>query len=224
MILLIDSFEAPSAGSAPMSVRHLTEGAAEGEKKYFIEGVFAQSEARNRNGRIYPKTVMEKALEAYSPAIAARRSLGELNHPTHPNVNPERASHIIESLKWEGNNVIGRARILTQLPQGKIVKGLIDEGVSFGVSTRGLGSITEKAGTKYVQDDFVLNTIDIVGDPSAPDAWVDAVLEGKEWVYNAATNSWVIAEAAKKQVQAVSYKQLQEQKLKLFAKFLTEIK
>lgn len=225
MQLLIDTFEptGPVVAEA-MMVRNMTETAEGGEKKYFIEGIFAQAEQRNRNGRIYPKSVMEKAIKSFMPAITAKRALGELNHPTHPNVNPERASHLIESLRWEGNNVIGRAKVLTSLPQGKIVKGLIDEGVSFGVSTRGLGSITEKAGTKYVQDDFVLNTIDVVGDPSAPDAWVEAVLENKDWVYDVSSNAWILAERVKTQIKQVSSKQLQEQKLAIFAKFLSDIR
>ena len=205
-------------------VRNKTEAATAGEKKYFIEGIFAQAEQRNRNGRIYPKSVMEKAIDAYMPTITSKRALGELNHPNHPNVNPERASHLIESLSWDGNNIIGRAKVLTSLPQGKIVKGLIDEGVSFGVSTRGLGTITEKSGTKYVQDDFVLNTIDIVGDPSAPDAWVDAIMENKDWVYDASSNAWILAERVKTQIKQVSTKQLQEQKLAMFAKFLSGIR
>lgn len=206
------------------TVQVLTEATATGEKKYFIEGIFAQAELKNRNGRIYPKSVMEKALSNYQPMIAARRALGELNHPAHPNVNPERASHLIEKLEWKGNNIMGRAKILTSLPMGKIAKGLIDEGVSFGVSTRGMGSITERSGVKIVQDDFVLNTIDLVSDPSGIDCWVEGIMEGKEWVFDAATGNWVIAEQMQKQAKAMSAKQLQEQKLKLFQKFLTQIK
>jgi hypothetical protein len=206
------------------TVKVLTEATTTGEKKYFIEGIFAQAELKNRNGRIYPKSVMEKAVELYQPMISARRALGELNHPPHPNVNPERASHLIEKLEWEGNNIMGRAKILTSLPMGKIAKGLIDEGVSFGVSTRGMGSITEKSGAKYVQDDFVLNTIDLVSDPSGIDCWVEGIMEGKEWVYDAATGNWVVAEQLQKQVKTMSNKHLQEQKLVLFQKFLNQIK
>lgn len=206
------------------TVNVLTEATSTGEKKYFIEGIFAQSELKNRNGRIYPKNVLEKAVSAYQPMIEARRSLGELNHPAHPNVNPERASHLIEKLVWEGNNVMGRAKILTSLPMGKIAKGLIDEGVSFGVSTRGMGSISEKTGIKMVQDDFVLNTIDLVADPSGIDCWVEGVMEGKEWVFDATTGNWALAENMQKTVKTMSNKQLQEQKLALFAKFLNQIK
>jgi hypothetical protein len=167
---------------------------------------------------------LEKAVAAYQPMIEARRALGELNHPPHPNVNPERASHLIEKLVWEGNNVMGRAKILTTLPMGKIAKGLIDEGVSFGVSTRGMGSISEKNGVKLVQDDFVLNTIDLVSDPSGIDCWVEGIMEGKEWVFDASSGNWVIAETMQKTVKTMSAKSLQEQKLRLFTKFLEQIK
>ena len=205
-------------------IKVLTEAKENGEKKYFIEGIFAQAELKNRNGRIYPKKVLEKAVESYQSVIEAKRALGELNHPPHPNINPERASHLIEKLVWEGNNVMGRAKILTSLPMGKIVKGLIDEGVSFGVSTRGMGSISESNGVKIVQDDFVLNTVDVVSDPSGIDCWVEGVLESKEWVIDALTGQWVIAEQNKKQLKSLSYKQIQEQKLALFAKFLQQIR
>ena len=205
-------------------IKVLTEAKENGEKKYFIEGIFAQAELKNRNGRIYPKKVIEKAVESYQSVIEAKRALGELNHPPHPNINPERASHLIEKLVWEGNNVMGRAKILTSLPMGKIVKGLIDEGVNFGVSTRGMGSISESNGVKIVQDDFVLNTVDVVSDPSGIDCWVEGVLESKEWVIDALTGQWVIAEQNKKQLKSLSYKQIQEQKLALFAKFLQQIR
>jgi len=206
------------------SIRVVTEAKENGEKKYFIEGIFAQAELKNRNGRIYPKKVLEKAVEAYQPTISAKRAIGELNHPAHPQPNPERASHLIEKLVWEGNNVMGRAKILTSLPMGKIVKGLVDEGVSFGVSTRGLGSISENNGIKIVQEDFVLNAIDVVSDPSGIDCWVEGVLENKEWVLDAVTGQWIVAETAKKQLQTLSYKQIQEQKLALFANFLKQIR
>ena len=195
-----------------------------GEKKYFIEGVFAQAEKQNRNNRIYGKSVLEKAVAAYQPMIDARRALGELNHPPHPNVNPERASHLIEKLVWEDNNVMGRAKILTTLPMGKIAKGLIDEGVSFGVSTRGMGSISEKNGVKLVQDDFVLNTIDLVSDPSGIDCFVNGVMEGKEWIFDVSTGMWNVAEQTQQHIKKISYKELQEQKLAIFDRFLKSIK
>lgn len=206
------------------TVKVLTEAADNGEKKYFIEGVFAQAELKNRNGRVYPKKVLESAVRAYQPMIDAKRSIGELNHPPHPNVNPERASHLIQRLEWKGDNVMGRAKILTSLPMGKIAKGLIDEGVSFGVSTRGMGSVTEASGVKIVQDDFVLNTIDLVSDPSGIDCWVDGILEGKQWVYDATSGNWVVAEQVQKTVKTLSAKQVAEQKAALFAQFLAQIK
>ena len=202
----------------------ITEASVSGEKKYFIEGVFAQAELKNRNGRIYPRKVLEKAINAYQPMIDARRSLGELNHPPRPNVDPERASHLIEKLVWENNNVIGRAKILTSLPMGKIAKGLIDEGVSFGVSTRGLGSIIESKDVKIVADDYVLNTIDLVSDPSGIDCFVEGILENREWVYDASVGNWVVVESIKKQIKTVSAKQGAEQKAALFAKFLKSIR
>lgn len=212
------------ANTETSSVKCLTEATASGDKKYYIQGVFAQAEKQNRNGRIYPRGVMESAINKFKPMIEAKRALGELNHPPHPNINPERASHLIQMLDWNDNNVMGRAKILTSLPMGKIAKGLIDEGVSFGVSTRGMGSITEKSGIKVVQDDFVLNTIDLVSDPSGIDCWVDGILESKEWIFDVTTGSWVIAEKLQKQIQKMSSKQLTEQKLQLFAKFLQQIK
>lgn len=206
------------------TVRVLTEASSTGSKNYFIEGVFAQAELKNRNGRIYPKKVLESAVNAYQPMIEAKRSIGELNHPPHPNVNPERASHLIQKLEWSGNNVMGRAKILTSLPMGKIAQGLIDEGVSFGVSTRGMGSVTEASGVKIVQDDFVLNTIDLVSDPSGIDCWVDGILEGKQWVYDAASGNWMVAEQAQSSIKKMSAKQVAEQKAAMFAEFLRQIK
>ena len=216
MKLILDGFE--------HETNNVITEAAGGEKKYFIEGIFAQAELKNRNGRIYPKRVLEKAINNYQPMIEAKRSIGELNHPPHPTVNPERASHLIEKLVWENNNVVGRAKILTSLPMGKIAKGLIDEGVKFGVSTRGLGSIIESKDVKIVGDDFVMNTIDLVSDPSGIDCFVEGILEGKEWVYDANNGSWVVAEQIKTKIKTISNKQLQEQKIQLFSKFLQSIK
>jgi hypothetical protein len=216
MKLILDSYEHETSNL----VVEAKEGA---EKKYFIEGIFAQAELKNRNGRVYPKKVLEGAIEKYQPMIEAKRSIGELNHPASPTVNPERASHLIEKLVWEDNNVMGRAKVLTSLPMGKIAKGLIDEGVKFGVSTRGLGSIIESKDAKIVGDDFVMNTIDLVSDPSGIDCFVEGILEGKDWIVDASGN-WKIAEAAQKQARAMTSKQLTEQKLQLFSKFLRQIR
>lgn len=203
----------------------LTEAAQNGEKKYFIEGIFAQAELKNRNGRIYPKKVLERAVEAYQPMIKDRRALGELNHPqARPNVDPERASHLIERLVWEGNNVMGRARILTSLPMGKIAKGLIDEGVKFGVSTRGMGSVTEARDAKIVGNDFVLNTVDLVSDPSGIDCFVEGLMESRDWIFDIKSGSWVIAEQLQSEIKAMPARAVNEQKLQMFQRFLESIK
>ena len=203
----------------------ITEATNTGEKKYFIEGIFAQAEMKNRNGRIYPKKVLERAVEAYQPMIKDRRALGELNHPqARPNVDPERASHLIERLVWEGNNVMGRARILTSLPMGKIAKGLIDEGVKFGVSTRGMGSVTEARDAKIVGDDFVLNTVDLVSDPSGIDCFVEGLMESRDWIFDIKTGSWVIAEQLQSEIKAMPARAVNEQKLQMFQRFLESIK
>ena len=203
----------------------LTEAAQNGEKKYFIEGIFAQAELKNRNGRIYPKKVLERAVEAYQPMIKDRRALGELNHPqARPNVDPERASHLIERLVWEGNNVMGRARILTSLPMGKIAKGLIDEGVKFGVSTRGMGSVTKARDAKIVGDDFVLNTVDLVSDPSGIDCFVEGLMESRDWIFDIKSGSWVIAEQLQSEIKAMPARAVNEQKLQMFQRFLESIK
>lgn len=203
----------------------LTEAAQNGEKKYFIEGIFAQAELKNRNGRIYPKKVLERAVEAYQPMIKDRRALGELNHPqARPNVDPERASHLIERLVWEGNNVMGRARILTSLPMGKIAKGLIDEGVKFGVSTRGMGSVTEARDAKIVGDDFVLNTVDLVSAPSGIDCFVEGLMESRDWIFDIKSGSWVIAEQLQSEIKAMPARAVNEQKLQMFQRFLESIK
>lgn len=165
-------------------VEVLTEAKADGGKDYFIEGIFMQSEAKNRNGRIYPKSVMEKAVDKYvTEQVKTKRAVGELNHPDGPTVNLDKVSHLIESLNWKGNDVIGKARIL-DTPMGQIVKGLLDGGVQLGVSTRGMGSLEQRNGVMYVKEDFMLNTVDIVQDPSAPTAFVNGIMEGVDWVWN----------------------------------------
>ena len=210
--------------SAAASIKPLTEASETGEKKYYIEGIFAQAELQNRNGRIYGKKVLEKAVADYMPMVESKRAIGELNHPASPAVNPERASHLIQRLEWRGNDLHGRAKILTSLPMGKIAKGLIDEGVQMGVSTRGMGSIEEKNGIKMVQNDFVMNTIDLVSDPSGINCFVEGIMEGKEWVFDAASGNWSIAEKLQKQLKTLSAAQVAEQKAELFRKFLNQIR
>tara|TARA_Y100000389_G_scaffold136389_1_gene133946 strand:- start:1772 stop:2431 length:660 start_codon:yes stop_codon:yes gene_type:complete len=155
-----------------------------GDKKYVIEGVFAQADQKNRNGRVYPKPIMERAVNQYvQTQVSKKRAVGELNHPEGPTVNLDKVSHLITDLKLEGNDVIGKAQIL-DTPMGKIVKGLLEGGVQLGVSTRGMGSLENRNGVAYVKDDFILSTVDIVQDPSAPDAFVNGIMEGVDWVWN----------------------------------------
>ena len=156
-----------------------------GKKNYAIKGIFMQSDVKNRNGRIYPKEILQKEVARYNREfIQKNRAFGELGHPDGPTVNLERVSHMIKSLTPEGSNFIGEARIL-ETPYGKIVKSLIDEGAKLGVSSRGMGTLTNVGGANVVKDDFYLATAaDIVADPSAPDAFVEGIMEGKEWVWN----------------------------------------
>ena len=146
----------------------IVEAKENGEKNFVIEGVFAQADKKNRNGRIYPKPIMEKAVNTYvENQVSKKRAVGELNHPEGPTVNLDKVSHLITDLKFEGNDVVGKAQIL-DTPMGQIVKGLLEGGVQLGVSTRGMGSLESKNGVMYVKDDFILATVDIVQDPSAP--------------------------------------------------------
>ena len=166
------------------NIQCLVEAKEDGSKKYTIEGVFAQAEQKNRNGRIYPKMIMENAVNKYAKEqVATKRAVGELNHPEGPTVNLDKVSHLITDLKIEENNVMGKATIL-DTPMGQIVKGLLEGGVQLGVSTRGMGSLEKRGDAMYVKDDFMLNTIDIVQDPSAPGAFVNGIMEGVDWVWN----------------------------------------
>ena len=166
-------------------VEYITEEKDNGEKTYKIKGVFMQSEVKNRNGRVYPFPVLEKEVNRYNKDyVNENRAFGELGHPDGPTVNLERASHMITSLKPDGKNFVGEAKIL-KTPMGEIVKNLMDEGAKLGVSSRGMGSLQQKNGASYVKDDFYLATAaDIVADPSAPNAFVEGIMEGKEWVWN----------------------------------------
>jgi hypothetical protein len=162
----------------------IVEKKEDGSKKYAIEGVFMQSESKNRNGRIYPKKIMENAVSKYvDEQVSQNRAVGELNHPEGPTVNLDKVSHLITDLRWEGNDVVGKASIL-DTPMGQIVKGLLEGGVNLGVSTRGMGSLESRGGVNYVGEDFTLSTVDIVQDPSAPNAFVNGIMEGVEWVWS----------------------------------------
>ena len=162
----------------------LTEGTGK-EKQYFIEGIFMQGDIKNRNGRIYPMEILEKETQRYiRESVLKDMAVGELAHPESIGINHERISHKIVGLRAEGSNIIGRAKVTTALPMGQIVKGLIDEGIRFGVSSRALGSLKESTQGKIVQDDFFLITAaDVVADPSAPEAYVNAIMEGREWIF-----------------------------------------
>ena len=194
-------------------------------KNYFIEGIFLQTNLKNRNGRMYPKEILQKEVDRYNKEYTAKnRAFGELGHPDSPTINLDRVSHMIKSLKLEGNNFVGRAKIM-DTPYGKIVKSLIDEGAQLGVSSRGMGSLIQKNGMNLVQDDFMLATAaDIVADPSAPDAFVEGIMEGKEWIYNASTKSWMIAEQIKSDIQKMTAKQVAENQARMFDTFLNSLK
>lgn len=162
----------------------IKEAKENGDKTYVIEGIFAQAEQKNRNGRIYPRPVMESAVDKFvTEQVNTKRAVGELNHPDGPTVNLDKVSHRITEMNWDGNSVMGKALIL-DTPMGNIVKGLLDGGVQLGVSTRGMGTLEQKDGVMMVGKDFILNTVDIVQDPSAPEAFVNGIMEGVEWVWD----------------------------------------
>ena len=196
----------------------------EGKKSHFIEGVFLQAEIANKNGRKYPFRTLEREVAKYDEAhIRKGRALGELGHPDGPSINLDKVSHKIESLRAEGNNFIGRAKIL-DTPNGRIAKSLLDEGVKLGVSSRGMGSLKQQEGVNIVQDDFMLATAaDIVADPSAPDAFVDRIMEGKEWVWD----NGILKESAvaqiKQEIDEATLINLQERKVSAFSKFLKSL-
>ena len=166
-------------------VQYITEAKEGGGKNYKIKGIFLQADIKNRNGRIYPMEILEKEVTRYNKKfINENRAYGELGHPEGPTVNLERVSHMVTELYPDGKNFIGEAKIM-ETPMGKIVKSLMDEGGKLGVSSRGMGSLDQKNGVNYVRDDFYLATAaDIVADPSAPNAFVEGIMEGKEWVWN----------------------------------------
>jgi hypothetical protein len=192
-------------------------------REHFIHGVFMQGGVKNKNGRIYPLESLNEAINKYDKDyVQKRRALGELNHPDGPTVNLDKVSHMVESLHADGNNYIGKAKILNT-PMGKIVKGLLDEGTSLGVSSRGMGSLKSKNGVNEVQRDFILSAVDIVADPSAPDAFVNGILEGKEWVWdNGLLKEQQIAQY-ERQIKKMSSRKLEEKTLNLFKKFLSNL-
>jgi len=195
-----------------------------GKKNYKIRGVFLQSDIKNRNGRIYESEILSKEVDRYTKEfINKKREFGELGQPDVPTVNLERVSHMITSLKSEGKNFIGEAKIM-DTPYGKIVKGLIDEGAQLGVSSRGMGSLVQKGGANYVGKDFYLATAaDIVADPSAPDAFVEGIMESKEWIWNNGVLVEKELDMWKKEIEQTKRHALAEAKANVFKKFLQNL-
>jgi len=202
----------------------IVEKKEDGSKSFVIEGVFAQAEQKNRNGRVYPKAIMEKAVNKYvKEQVSQKRAVGELNHPEGPTVNLDKVSHLITDLKFEGNDVVGKAQIL-DTPMGQIVKGLLEGGVQLGVSTRGMGSLEQRDGAMYVRDDFILNTVDIVQDPSAPGAFVNGVMEGVEWVWNNGVIEPQVIEEMETEIKSAPKKHLYETQVREYKNFLSLLK
>jgi len=204
-------------------IKYIKEDAGNGAKNYFIEGVFMQAEQKNRNGRIYPKNILAKETGRYiNEYVNKGRALGELNHPTGPTVNLDRVSHIVKTLHEDGNNIYGKAKVL-DTPMGRIVKNLIDEGAQLGVSTRGMGSLKSKNGFQEVQEDFMLAAIDIVADPSAPNAFVNGIMEGKEWIFENGIWSEKDRDMAVKTIKTSSKKDLNKNIVKVFEQFFNKL-
>jgi hypothetical protein len=205
-------------------VKFLVEKKEDGTKSVYIEGIFMQAEKANRNGRIYGKGIMEREVARYQDLINEKRSLGELGHPPNPQINLNQVSHLITGLRFEGNDIYGKAKIL-DTPMGKIAKNFIEEGVSLGVSSRGLGSVRlNKEGVNEVQDDFHLATVDIVADPSAPDAFVQGIMESADWILENGVWKAVQLEQAQNTIRKASKADLNKVKLEIFEQFLRTIK
>jgi hypothetical protein len=207
-------------------VEYITEAREDGSKDHYIKGIFMQADQPNRNGRIYPLKIMDKAVEKYIQThVDQKRAYGELGHPAGPQINLDRVSHIIVALTRDGSNFIGKAR-LTDTPMGSIAKGLLKSGANLGVSSRGLGSLVEKNGIMEVQDDFRLATAaDIVADPSAPNAFVKGVMEGAEWVYDAVNESWYQEKMhnTRKAMRKMRMDEIEENKFGIYESFIKSL-
>ena len=203
---------------------YLIEEKEDGKKDYKIKGIFMQADIKNRNGRVYPMEVLNKEVKRYNKEyINEKRAFGELGHPDGPTVNLERASHMITALYPDGKNYIGEAKILST-PMGGIVKNLMDEGAKLGVSSRGMGSLDQKNGVNYVRNDFYLATAaDIVADPSAPNAFVEGIMEGKEWIWNNGMISEAEVEEIKENIEENSRTNNSKSNALEFAKFLQKL-
>lgn len=204
-------------------LRYFSESAENGEKKFIIDGIFMQAEQVNRNRRIYPKKVLEKAVNKYiTEYVNKGRAVGELNHPDGPTINLDKVSHRITELQWNGNDVVGKALIL-DTPMGKIVKGLLEGGCQLGVSSRGMGTVASKNGQTFVNDDFVLSTVDIVQDPSAPSAFVNGIMEGVEWIWDNGLLKAQQIENYETEIKRASSAQLAETQSRVWSDFLSKL-
>ena len=202
----------------------ITENKKTGGKDYKIQGIFAQAEKKNRNGRIYPMPIIEKAVSKYdTEQVQKGRAVGELNHPEGPTVNLDKVSHKINKLEFQGNDVVGEASILNT-PMGEVVKGLLDGGVTFGVSTRGMGSLSQRNNAMVVNDDYILNAVDIVQDPSAPGAFVNGIMEGVEWVWNNGIIEAQTIEKMETEIKKAPRANLYETEVREFKNFLSILK
>ena len=202
-------------------IEYLTEGKG---KEQYIKGIFMQSDIKNQNGRVYPHAVLQKEVKNFNTKyVNEGRALGELGHPMGPVINLDRVSHVIKELVEDGKNFVGKAKVM-DTPNGKIVKNFISEGVKLGVSSRGMGSLkANKKGVNEVQGDFVLSTVDIVADPSAPDAFVNGIMEGKEWIWENGVIKEQDIDAMKKTIMKAKMKELEQKKLEVFQKFLQNL-
>ncbi len=207
-------------------VRLVTEATEDGKKNYFIEGVFMQSNKPNRNNRIYERNILFNEAKRYIKTyVNENRAFGELNHPQGPTVNLDRVSHIIKEMKEDGDNLMGKAKIM-DTPMGKIVQNLMDEGAKLGVSSRGMGSLKERNGINEVQKDFMLSAVDIVADPSAPDAFVNGIMEGREWIWDNGILKEKDMQSFKESIESVyTTRQNREEKLiEVYADFMSKLK
>ena len=202
-------------------IEYITEGKG---KEQYIKGIFMQADIKNQNGRVYPKEVLQKEVSNFNNKyVKEGRALGELGHPMGPVINLDRVSHVIKELTEDGKNFVGKAKVM-DTPNGKIVKNFISEGVKLGVSSRGMGSVkTNKEGVNEVQKDFVLSTVDIVADPSAPDAFVNGIMEGKEWIWENGVIKEQDINSMKKTIENAKMRELEQKKLEVFTKFLQNL-
>jgi hypothetical protein len=201
----------------------ITEAKQNGKTDFFIEGIFMMADSKNRNGRIYESKILQPAVEKYiEEQVKTGRAVGELNHPDGPTINLDKVSHLITSLRFEGTNVIGKAKIL-DTPMGQIVKGLLEGGVKLGVSSRGMGSLETRNGVNFVKGDFQLATVDIVQDPSAPSAFVNGIMEGVEWIYDNGILKPQEIEQIETEIKRTPKAQLAEAQVRVFQNFLSQL-